>query len=267
MNFLLHRHLAARDLGSAEAGLGAMLPDLWRMVDRRVRARSLDGLDDAHTPRRDLLAGVDHHLAVDRWFHRDALFADGEREAVRRLQQANVSARRITLFGHMLWEMCLDGALVRRESAPRIASEIRDGLHRGEAVLGDCADLHHFSRVTRTPTERSTFDARLLRICRELATGAWIDGYNAGDRLAARVEQMRVRVGLEPMTTGDEARVADVANALLGVAVEAVDRIVATSTFTAWPTPSARTPRHANGERALPVSSRTNIAGTRSPAE
>src|SRR3954468_14876389 len=38
VNFLLHHHLAARDLGSPEAAVGAMLPDLWRMADRRVRA-------------------------------------------------------------------------------------------------------------------------------------------------------------------------------------------------------------------------------------
>ena len=48
MNFLLHRHLAARALASSEAGHGAMLPDLWRMADRRVRADRRTHVGGAH---------------------------------------------------------------------------------------------------------------------------------------------------------------------------------------------------------------------------
>src|SRR5262245_14457660 len=54
VNFVLHHHLAARDLGSPAAGAGAMLPDLWRMADRRVRAAAAISIEDDDV----VLAGV-----------------------------------------------------------------------------------------------------------------------------------------------------------------------------------------------------------------
>jgi len=40
VNFLLHHHLAFLELGRPEAAAGAMLPDVWRMADRRGHTRS-----------------------------------------------------------------------------------------------------------------------------------------------------------------------------------------------------------------------------------
>src|SRR5687768_1786649 len=64
MNFLLHRRLALDELGSRPAAVGAMLPDLWRMADRRVRAREEVSFSEASLS--ELERGVAHHLEADR---------------------------------------------------------------------------------------------------------------------------------------------------------------------------------------------------------
>jgi hypothetical protein len=225
VNFVLHLHLAARDLASPGAGAGAMLPDLWRMADRRVRAQPLRPLGD--NPALDAaLAGIEHHLDVDRWFHADPAFTEGEREAARLLREAHLTAPRIGLFAHVLWELCLDGALLRREGLERVL----DLLRRGVAELGPdtferTADLHHFSRVAREASERATFAARLTRILAELERGPWIEGYQHGSGIAALISGVRRGVGLSPLVDADAVRLAAVAEALLARAPGALERI------------------------------------------
>src|SRR5512132_2779549 len=114
VNFLLHHHLALRDLGAPDAAVGAMLPDLWRMADRRVRPAvgelpPSDSNNEASALPR-VLAGIAHHVAADRWFHRDPVFLDGEQLTAARLRSVAADAPRIGLFAHVLWELCLDGA-------------------------------------------------------------------------------------------------------------------------------------------------------------
>ena len=229
MNFLLHRHLGARDLGSDLAGIGAMLPDLWRMADRRVRPGDVLPSSAVRGPLDDLLAGVTHHLATDRWFHADAVFLDGEREATSLLRDATIGARRTVLFAHVLWELCLDGALVRREGLDHVVPAVRDGLRDAGAALSESVRLHHFSRVARTPDDCAAFEHRFDRICSELARGPWIEGYQTGEGVTARIQGVRVRLGLPPMDEGDEARFARVAGELLEKAVDVVERILVAS--------------------------------------
>jgi hypothetical protein len=229
VNFLLHRHLGARDLGSGVAGIGAMLPDLWRMADRRVRPREMQPSPALAPPLDALLSGIAHHLATDRWFHADEVFLEGEQEATLLLRDASIAARRTILFAHVLWELCLDGALVRREGLDPIVSAVRVGLEDARVSLAESAALHHFSHVARTHDERSAFERRFDRICTELTRGPWIDGYRTGHGVAARIQGVRVSLGLPPMDVGDEARLARVAETLLEKAVSVVDRILLVS--------------------------------------
>jgi hypothetical protein len=205
-----------------------MLPDLWRIADRKVRAlrEPPDPGEDAAPDVRSVLAGIAHHLDVDRWFHADRVFADGEKEAARLLHEARVSAPRSVLLAHVLWELCLDGALVRREGL----ATVLDLLHRGVVALSPSvaervAALHHFDRVARSDADRSLFAARLQHILAELERGPWIEGYQQGAGVAARLQGVRRSVGLLPMDQDDLARVADVAEALLARAPEIVLRI------------------------------------------
>jgi acyl carrier protein phosphodiesterase len=230
VNFLLHLHLAARDLGSPAAGAGAMLPDLWRMADRRVRARRVDTealqeVDGEAHPEalEEVLAGIDHHLAIDRWFHADPVFLDGEREAAAVLREARLAARRSPMLAHVLWELCLDGALLRREGTGTLLDQVRRGtaaVARGAGMRA--AELHHFAHVAREESARAAFAARMDRILAELARGPWIEGYRSGAGIAARLQGVRVGVGLAPMDAADLERLAEIAEALLARAAGAL---------------------------------------------
>ena len=106
MNFLLHHHLATRDLGAPAASVGAMLPDLWRMADRRVFAREVDGAGENATVR-EVLAGIDHHVEIDRWFHAAPVFKSGERatfDALRACGQGLGAGELFVRMGRLLDE-------------------------------------------------------------------------------------------------------------------------------------------------------------------
>jgi hypothetical protein len=231
LNFLLHRHLAERDLASSAAGLGAMLPDVWRMADRRVRPSLLVEAGEEGLLA-EVLQGVRHHLVVDEWFHKHSVFLVGEREAADRLRAAQLVARHAGMFAHVLWELCLDGALVRREGE-RALQALREGVDRANGVASEAAERAYFSRVERPPGERARFEERVGRILRELARGPWVLGYATGEGIAARIDGVRGRLGLGGMGREDLARLAGVASGLEERAGEAVAEIVATRSFVA----------------------------------
>lgn len=205
MNFLLHRHLAVLDLDSDEAAAGAMLPDLVRMAGARVRASALAD------PASPLGRGVAHHHEVDRWFHHDPPFQEAEQNAARVLGAALPGVRKLSLFGHPLWEMCLDGALVLEVGHP----ETMRALGRALVQVRAWAGSPHAEALGAAPL------ARLGGICDALEEGPWVLAYTHGPGLAFCVERIRARLGLgalDPETLGrlappcsallDEARVA-----------------------------------------------------------
>ncbi|MFT3769829.1 MAG: hypothetical protein QM820_30710 [Minicystis sp.] len=225
MNFVLHHHLAARDLGSSAAGAGAMLPDLWRMADRRVRPHAAAASDDEGTA--IVLAGVAHHVGVDRWFHADPVFTDGERDAAALLRGAEIAAPRTVMFAHVLWELCLDGALIRAVGFEAMMASLRAGItdvRAGSAARA--AERHHFDRIARSPEDRAAFDGRMARILEAIARGPWVEGYQSGAGIAERVQGVRMRLGLAAMDDADLTRFAGVADRLLERAPEAVERIL-----------------------------------------
>lgn len=229
MNFLLHRELADRDTGSEIAGIGAMLPDLWRMADRRVRP-SREPVDTEHdTPEaRALLAGIAHHLEVDAWFHVSPFFVEGERATLAALRSSGAGAPRLGLFAHVVWEMCLDGALARRVGHDRVLDALRRGFDASAAAARAAVERHHFDRVARAPGDRDVFDARMARIVAELSHGAWTHGYQHGAGLADRLTGVRVRLGLPPLSPDDRERVAGALDALAPRADAALAGILAT---------------------------------------
>jgi hypothetical protein len=217
LNFLLHRHLAERDLGSGVAGIGAMLPDLWRMADRRVRPAAVD--DAARLGAPEVLArvldGIEHHVRSDRWFHGAAVFTAGERLTFEQMRDAGLSAPKIALFAHVTWELCLDGALIRREGLEGILDALRRGFGevRGEPV-DEAAARHHFDRFARTPEERQAFSHGMERLFTELALGPWVAGYQTGAGIARRIEGMRVRLGFARFAEDERPRLARVLDAI-----------------------------------------------------
>ena len=229
MNFLLHRHLAATELSSRAAGVGAMLPDLWRMVDRRVRASDEESPTDevAGGPRGvvgELAQGVRHHLAADAWFHGAPVFVDGERATIEALRVAEVP--RSGLFAHVTWELCLDGALVRSVGAEALQWELRRALGECDGTTLDVlADRHHFARVERAPVERARFQARMRGLIERLAVGPaheWIAHYATARGVSAMVSRIRERVGLASLTDEEAGRMSAALEPLLPYADRAL---------------------------------------------
>ncbi|MEO7274804.1 MAG: hypothetical protein ABIX28_06400 [Vicinamibacterales bacterium] len=217
MNFLLHRYLAVRDLRDPLAGIGAMLPDLWRMADRRVRALRLEpggavaapepGGAAASSELLAVLRGIEHHLEVDRWFHGADVFAEGERLAVERIRATGLATPKLALFGHIAWELCLDGALIRRDGLPRTLRDLADGFAAADqGPARAAAARHHFDRHGRPSADRDAFDDGLRQLFAEISRGPWIAGYQDGAGIAQRIDGVRRRLGFARLTTDERTR-------------------------------------------------------------
>ena len=206
MNFLLHRHLAAGELGVVE-GVGAMLPDLWRMLDRRLRARRVDS-DAAPESVAALLVGVEHHLRIDRWFHHDPLFIEGERKLAAAFRDANFQARRMGLLAHVAWELCLDGALLHQVGVSETLAALSQGF---EAVRGP--SLEATTALQAPPSlahdELEGLHRRLDRLFDRLLTSDWIPGYQDAVGIAHRLGGVRIRLALDPLDPDDHRKLVD----------------------------------------------------------
>ncbi len=236
MNFLLHRHLAARDTGDAVAGLGAMLPDLWRMAHRRVRPRPVETRpEDLTAPLRELQLGIEHHLEADAWFHRHPVFIEGEQSLNEAFGAVGLRAPKIGLFAHPLWELAIDGALVARQGTETIVAALGQVRRKAPAdLMLELARLHA-PAVLRDETTHA-FSARLEDLLDRLEEGSWIAGYCNGPGLAARLEGIRRRIGLAPLEHRDRQLLANAAGDALARAPAALDALLAVKPpASAWP--------------------------------
>jgi hypothetical protein len=233
VNFLLHHHLARAELASDLAAAGAMLPDLWRLADRRVRPAPREiaaqlAAASSDADERAVLVGVEHHREADRWFHATETFVGGERLVVERLREAAEPGDKLGRFAHVLWELCLDGALVRRLGLDTVLASLRTAL---DAACGPAAQAaasaHHFDRVRREPAARAAFEARLTAIRAELARGPWIASYASGRGLVACLRGIRARVGCPALARATEQRTEAALDAIASEADAALDRVLA----------------------------------------
>lgn len=213
------------------AGLGAMLPDLWRMADRRMRARPRLAGDAPDPVADELLKGVEHHLEVDAWFHDHPAFLDGERELTQRFRAAGVGATKMGLFAHIAWELCLDGALLRRVGAEEVLDGLRRSLEKtrepdpdGHGAL-DRVALRHRPELA-APGRLDTFRERLDGLFERLAWGNWIPGYAHGPGIAARLGGVRRRVGLGAFEERDRALLGELFEEALDGAENRLDELL-----------------------------------------
>lgn len=207
MNFVLHAYLAQADHGAPATTLGAMLPDLWRMVARP--ARSKRGVV-AHTEDRDLrlvLAGVDHHLEADRWFHASRHFTDGEAATTEALgAAARDGSPRLRLFAHVTWEMCLDGALVRRAGVGPLAETLAAAIRHGADAARRAADLHHGEARRAAGLDDAVFAERMDRLLQAVSSFVLPEGYAHAEGVAARLAGVRRALGLGLASQAERAR-------------------------------------------------------------
>jgi hypothetical protein len=224
VNFLFHHHLAKRDLGSDAGALGAMLPDVWRMADRRAHLREHDSTAEGEALNA-VLEGVAHHMAVDARFHAASVFTEGERATRDALRGAS-RAPKLSLFAHVGWELCLDGALVRRVGLEALLDTVRASVASVGAETTRCAafmsapSLRAFSEE-----ERERFDLRVARILDAIALGPWVAGYATGAGVVERLEGVRTRLRLAPLPEADRGAVGSALEKLANRADVAVDEI------------------------------------------
>ena len=205
MNFLLHHHLAGRDLGRPEAAVGAMLPDVWRMADRRARARRREGEERAAEPVvRSVREGIAHHLEVDAWFHAMPLFEQGE-SATREALRVARETPKMGLFAHIAWELCLDGALLRRVGIEAVLGAVRGSI---EAVRPRGHHRAADAWVELPANDREKFDRRVDQILDAIGEGRWVAGYATAAGIVERLDGLRRRLGLAATATEDRDAVA-----------------------------------------------------------
>lgn len=240
MNFLLHRALAARDHQSSRdsdgetaelAGLGAMLPDVWRMAHRRLRA--LRGRHDASDEPglATLLFGVEHHLRADGWFHRHPAFTEGEARLGERLRRIDVL--HLSLFAHIGWELCLDGALLRRDGVDTHLEPLRRGLAaaRHDDRLG--AALRHHEDGALHELGDGVLEATAQRVddvLEHIAEGSWPAGYADAEALLVRLDGVRRRIGLDPVPAGPRDAVVDLFAEALDAAPPYLEELLGVTT-------------------------------------
>jgi hypothetical protein len=205
VNILLHRHFARRELGAPVAAFGAMLPDLVRMIDRGwrprpdVEARSQPGDVVA------LLDGIEHHVAIDAWFHRRPELREGERRTAEAFRAAGATARRMPLLAHACWEMVLDGALARRLGPALVEAELERECDALAAPSVRALAIH------AGPSWAPPSDAigRLFGAVPSLAAG-----YASAPGLARRLDGLRASFGLGRAAPEELARWCDALAAL-----------------------------------------------------
>ncbi len=187
-----------------------MLPDLWRMADRRVRPAPVDVarelLGDADEAAHALLRGIEHHLETDLWFHDAPVFIEGERATIAALRSAAVTARKLTLFAHPLWEMCLDGGLVRRLGEEAVRSATAEGFDLARDAMRAAAHVHHFVHAGEGESYREEFERNMHGIAHALSTGPWIGAYARPEGLVRALAGIRRRFGLAPFTDDERDR-------------------------------------------------------------
>ncbi|HEX2572093.1 MAG TPA: hypothetical protein VH877_21295 [Polyangia bacterium] len=201
-----------------------MLPDLWRMVDRRVRAQPLAHLDGGH-PGNDVEAGIEHHLAADHWFHASEVFRRGEEHTREVLRSARLEAPKVLLWAHITWELCLDSALIRH-AGPGRGAALRPALTADLAATAGApamaaADRYHFSRVVRPAEEREIFHTRLSSLMAQLGAGSFFAHYEDAPGLTRVIDRMRQRLGLVPLSEDDGLRLSGALALLLDEAEDA----------------------------------------------
>ena len=186
----------------------SMLPDLWRMVERRARLGSRHfRVPDAHHLPTSAVRGLTHHLETDRWFHDDAFFTEGEALTVRAMQSAGVTSEKMVLFAHPLWELALDGALIRREGLATMLRTLEDAHRRIGGAEGRALAEHvGLTQLLPDAHARDAFDAKLESLWAALIEGPWLTAYTSPGGLAECIVRMRQRVGVSALMHKDRER-------------------------------------------------------------
>lgn len=172
--------------------IGTSLPDMLSVADRRVRLRERlvePFADGSGSFGAELAAGTLQHLQDDDWFHRTPGFHEITGQLARLFRQSlpDDDSPRVGFLGHIVAELQLDGALSERY--PRAFEHYYTLL----AAVDEHAVEACVNQMARQPTDRL---ARLIRAFRD---EQFMRCYTRPGRLLRRLNQIMLRVRLEPL--------------------------------------------------------------------
>lgn len=189
MNYFAHGY---RFLGQPWRVAGTAVPDLLRVSDRAVRARSklaLPFLDDPDPDLAALAAGIVQHHQDDAWFHdRPAFLQLSWRFTLQFRELLGADAGfRPSFLGHILVELLLDGILISRTPERAVAYyQSLESLHPRQVA-------QYVERITgREGLRLANF---LPRFCAE----RFLLDYQDDARLLYRLNMVMRRVRLPPL--------------------------------------------------------------------
>jgi hypothetical protein len=176
---------------------GTALPDWLNVLDRRVRMRPVRVgplADGSLSPQAELAAGVLQHLDDDRWFHKTRAFAEATAQVGRMFRDflGTGDGFRCGFLGHIVCEMLLDSVLIAR--FPRELDRYYAAFESLDAAPLAAAASH----LAGQPIELEWW---LPRFCRE----QFLRDYQDAGRLAYRLNQVLLRIKLDPLPAGTES--------------------------------------------------------------
>ncbi|MCC6527410.1 MAG: hypothetical protein IT373_32480 [Polyangiaceae bacterium] len=235
MNFLLHRHFASIELGSALAGVGAMLPDLFRLAGRKLRAPRPDA-PSAGPCGDEIGRGIGHHFETDRWFHVGRVFREGERETAALMRALPAPPPKLALFAHVIWEMCLDGAHLRRVGLGAVLAELRAAAPRLDPEV--LAALAATTAPDATSDDHARVGQRVAELWERLLDGGWLEAYCSGEGRCFPLGGVRSLFGLPFFEPAERAVLARALERRLLAAEARLDALASE-----WPVASGHTGR------------------------
>jgi len=188
VNFFGHAHLASLELKDPRFILGATLPDLMTMANRRLSA-----IDDPLIAR-----GVDHHHDLDRRFHALPAFTALCSAALDELPRQGLGRGAARAVGHIGSELLLDGLLAAQSGA---VSTYRRALR---AALDERLDAHVVTKAAaraRPGAPQSEGDGDLGALLSRLATAPIPEAYSDPAFVTSRLLRIlapRPRLAFDP---------------------------------------------------------------------
>ncbi len=200
MNVIGHM-VCAEHLGR-DAGLGAMLPDLLSLYDRRIRPLRLihptQAVNSEHDGSRSLRDGVRFHFHVDSSFHRSDLFRDcADLIRGRLLAASNAPGLKRFAAAHVLTELFLDHLLI-------VQNPLRLQAFYGSLERHRIASLRSLL-AAQDGVDWEGFSAFLMH----LADARFADGYLEPKGLLDRTDRILLKLRQRRLEPGERAAVLD----------------------------------------------------------
>jgi hypothetical protein len=189
MNYFAH---AIRFLDRPTFAVSTGLPDMLSVLDRkmRLRARNIEPfIDESGSLTAEVAAGALQHLNDDRWFHTTTGFYEttGELSRLFREVLGTADGVRSPFLGHVVAELQLDGHLIER---------FPKHLDRYYDLVGEVDSDGIEESVNLMATKTSD---RLSWLITRFYGEQFMRDYRSPGRLRFRLNQIMLRVGLEPL--------------------------------------------------------------------